>query len=117
MKRILIFIALAGISWACGDNADSESNTGAVASASEPEPKPEGPDGEKIYKQYCVVCHGIYGDMGASGAFNLTESELPVEERMIVIKNGRNAMPAFGAILDEDKIKAVAEYTLTLKKE
>ena len=55
--------------------------------------------------------------MGASGAFDLTTSELSVEERINVITNGRNVMTAFKSILDEDKIKAVAEYTLTLKKE
>lgn len=73
-------------------------------------------DGEKIYKLYCVTCHGIYGDMGANGAFNLTASTLPLEERINVITNGRNLMTPFKDILSEEKIKAVAEYTLKLIK-
>ena len=55
--------------------------------------------------------------MGASGAFNLQTSELTVEERINVITNGRNTMAAWGSLLNEDQIKAVAEYTMTLTKE
>lgn len=73
-------------------------------------------DGAKVYKQYCVTCHGIKGDMGASGAFNLVESKLSLEEKINIITNGRNTMTAFEPILTEAKIKAVAEYTETLKK-
>jgi mono/diheme cytochrome c family protein len=77
------------------------------------EPKP---DGEKIYKQYCVTCHGISGDMGVSGAANLAVSKLTEAERIKVITNGRNNMASFKALLDKDKIKAVAAYTMKLKK-
>jgi mono/diheme cytochrome c family protein len=72
-------------------------------------------DGEKIYKQYCVACHGVYGDMGASGAFNLKESKLSLDEKVTVITNGRNTMTPFKGLLSEAKIKAVAEYTEKLK--
>ena len=74
-------------------------------------------DGGKVYKQYCVTCHGVSGDMGASGAFNLVTSKLSVEEKISVITNGRNTMTPFKGLLSEAKIKAVAEYTETLKKE
>lgn len=72
-------------------------------------------DGAKLYKQYCVACHGLYGDMGASGAANLAKSTLPLPERIKVITNGRNTMTPFGKILDAKKVKAVAQYTMTLK--
>jgi mono/diheme cytochrome c family protein len=52
--------------------------------------------------------------MGASGAYNLQESELTLEERINVITNGRKAMTAFEALLDEKEIKAVAKYTMKL---
>lgn len=113
MKKLIVFLFISMIIIACGGGDDSTSSstssTDAKATAKV--------DGEKIYKQYCVTCHGLYGDMGASGAYNLTESELSVEERMVVIKNGRNTMTGFEALLSEEKIKAVAEYTLTLKDE
>lgn len=78
--------------------------------------QPKKADGEKIYKQYCVTCHGLRGDMGVSGAANFIESKLKVEERIKVITNGRNNMASFKALLDKDKIKAVAQYTMTLTK-
>lgn len=109
MKKILVFALLATLVYACsqseGDKVASESTAAA--------PKV---DGEKVYKTYCVTCHGLYGDMGASGAFNLQTSVLSVEQRIEVITNGRNAMTPFKDLLNADKIKAVAEYTLTLKK-
>jgi mono/diheme cytochrome c family protein len=71
-------------------------------------------DGEKIFKQYCVTCHGLRGDLGVSGAANLIESKLKVDERIKVITNGRNNMASFKALLNKDKIKAVAQYTMTL---
>ena len=73
-------------------------------------------DGKKIYRQYCVTCHGVNGDMGASGAFDLTTSKLTLDEKIAVITNGRNTMTPFKGLLSEAKIKAVAEYSETLKK-
>ncbi|MBK8562012.1 MAG: cytochrome c [Saprospiraceae bacterium] len=109
MKKLLIFSLLAVFAFACSQSEGEKT-------ASEPTAEVKKVDGEKIYKTYCVTCHGLYGDMGASGAFNLKTSALPVEERIKVITNGRNAMTPFKDLLTEDKIKAVAEYTMTLKQ-
>lgn len=113
MKKVLIFTAVAAWIVACGNSAE---NTGATADNSTA-PKAEAVDGEKIYKQYCVTCHGLYGDMGASGAANLQVSQLSVEERVKVVTNGREgtAMTSFSSLLSPEKIAAVAEYTTTLK--
>jgi mono/diheme cytochrome c family protein len=54
--------------------------------------------------------------MGVSGAANLAVSKLTEAERIKVITNGRNNMASFKALLDKDKIKAVAAYTMKLKK-
>lgn len=113
-KYLAIMFLLAMVVWACGGGED---NTNAAASEEAPAAAAaDKPDGKKIYKQYCVTCHGLYGDMGASGAFNLQESALPVAERVQVITNGRGAMTPFGSILKPEEIEAVAEYTLTLKQ-
>lgn len=109
MKKLMIFALLATLVYAC-------SQSGGDKSGGEPTAEAPAVDGEKIYKTYCVTCHGLYGDMGASGAFNLQTSVLPVEERINVITNGRKVMTPFKGLLSEEKIKAVAEYTLTLKK-
>lgn len=113
MKKIIIAFALAAFVIACGSDDSAQSETASTAAA----PAAPAVDGGAVYKQYCVACHGLYGDMGASGAFNLQESELPVAERVNVITNGRNVMTPFKSILSPEEIQAVAEYTLTLKKD
>ncbi len=99
----------AGFAFACAPSGDKKSTASTTSS------KP-GVDGAKIYKTYCVTCHGIYGDMGASGAFNLQTSALSLDERIEVITNGRNAMTPFKELLNKEKIEAVAEYIETLRK-
>lgn len=112
MKHTLVFLLIATFIYACG-GSDSPNETSGTQQATTATPQA---DGKKIYKQYCVTCHGLYGDMGASGAFNLTTSELPVDERIVVITKGRGAMTPFENLLDADEIAAVAAYTLELKK-
>jgi mono/diheme cytochrome c family protein len=114
MKKFWILLLLAGIVYACGGAEASEEAEDTSTAAADAAPAKETADGQKVYKTYCVTCHGIYGDMGASGAFNLQTSELAVAERVTVITNGRNAMTPFKDILSEEEIQAVAEYTLTL---
>jgi mono/diheme cytochrome c family protein len=106
MRKLILTLSLFGFIWACS------STSGEVAQANVDDPDP---DGYKIYKTYCVTCHGLYGDMGGSGAYNLTESTLTMEERVAVITNGRNAMASFKTLLSPEKIQAVAAYTLELK--
>ncbi len=111
MKKLLFFAFIAAFIIACGgsDTGSGKTNkTKAVAVKTV--------DGKKIYKTYCVICHGSKGNMGSNGAFNLTTSELGIDERVAVITKGRGVMTPFQGVLKEDEIKAVAEYTLTLKK-
>lgn len=109
MKKIfVVFSVLSLFMFACGEEKSNKLATAAT---------PKKVNGEKIYKRNCVICHGTRGDMGASGAHDLTASVLPVEERVAIITKGRNTMVGFEAILDEKEIAAVAQYTLTLNKD
>lgn len=112
MKKIITFFSLMAFFAACSgggqENADASKTPAAKPAAKI--------DGGKIYKTYCVTCHGIYGDMGGSGAFDLSKTQLTLEERIQVITKGRNLMTPFEGLLSEEKIKAVAEYVETLKK-
>lgn len=108
MKRIFVTALILASIWACGSN-----DTGTDASKSVSSDKKI--DGKKIYSRYCVSCHGMYGNMGTSGAFDLTKSELNVSEKVQVITNGRKLMTSFKSTLSAEEIKAVAEYTETLK--
>lgn len=113
MKKTLVAFLVIALVIACGSESPDQTKSDATASNT----AAPAVDGEKVFKQYCVACHGLYGDMGASGAANLQVSVLPVEERVKVITDGRKAMVGFKALLDEAQIKAVAEYTMKLKKE
>lgn len=106
MNRIAIglFLGLFILSWGCQDNEGSGSAETELAQ-----------DGSSIFKKQCVTCHGLQGDMGAGGAANLRQSQLSVEERIIVITKGRNAMQPYEAVLSADQIKEVAQYTMMLR--
>ena len=107
MKKKWIGFLIVIFLFACGNN-DTSSNSVAKAERKV--------DGKKIYTQYCVSCHGLYGNMGMSGAFDLTQTKLSVEEKIQVITNGRNLMTPFKSLLSEKQIEAVAKYTENLKK-
>jgi len=74
------------------------------------------PNGAAVYRQYCVACHGADGKLGLNGAGDLTQSTLSLEERVSQISKGKNMMAAFEEILSPEEIKAVAKFTLSLKK-
>ena len=89
---------------ACGGSGGEKSSS-AVAKV----------DGAKIYKTNCTLCHGDNGKLGLNNSKDLTVSKLTMAERVDIITNGKNTMVGFSALLDKDEIKAVAEYTFTLK--
>ncbi len=99
MKKTVLLAILLCIYFACSPSSEE----GAV-------------NGQKIFKDNCIVCHGIKGNMGAAGAFDLTKSTLSLEERINVISNGRNGMTPFKSILSSEKIEAVAEYVEGLRE-
>ena len=69
-----------------------------------------------IYTQMCATCHGADGAKGFGGAANLQVSTLSLQDRINVVENGRGLMPGFGKELSEQEAKALAAYTMTLKK-
>ena len=72
-------------------------------------------NGEELYNASCVSCHGADGKLALMGAKDLTKSAMDLNAKVEIIKNGKNAMSPFGAMLNDEQIKAVAEYTETLK--
>ena len=86
--------------------ANTEKPSTSVVSAAE---------GEKIYKKYCILCHGSDGKLGLNGAKDITSSKLTLEERTMQVTKGKNTMTPFEGILTSDQIKSVAMYSMTLK--
>lgn len=72
-------------------------------------------NGAALYKAYCVNCHGIDGSLKTNGAIDLRYSVLTLEERVLVISEGRNVMTSFRNTLNAQQIQAVAEYTFHLR--
>ncbi len=111
--RLITFAALVLGVVACGSAEEQINRRAAAAQSTAAAATP--PDGMAVFRQYCVTCHGADGKLGLNGAKDLTQSTLPLEERLNVITNGRKVMTAFNEVLSPEEIKAVAEYTLTLK--
>ncbi|WP_052599201.1 cytochrome c [Aureispira sp. CCB-QB1] len=99
MRITFVLIILSWYVWAC----------------SAPESKRQTISGVEIYKTRCVTCHGTDGRMGMNGAKELPDSPLNAAQRIEVVTHGRNIMPGFKEMLSEEEIKAVVEFTMTLK--
>lgn len=80
-----------------------------------PENKEKIISGIEIYKTRCVSCHGADGRMGANGAKELPSSPLDASQRIEVVTYGRKIMPGFKEMLSKEEIKAVVDFTMTLK--
>ncbi len=74
------------------------------------------PDGQIVFRNNCLACHGEDGRKGVLGAANLAQSTLTLAQRIVVITNGRGAMPTFRTQLSAAQINAVAGYIATLRK-
>lgn len=74
-------------------------------------------DGELLYRNQCVSCHGPYGNLGNSGSKDLTKSKLGENEILKIIKEGKGTMPPFEYLLTTDaEREAVMQYVITLRK-
>jgi len=63
-----------------------------------------------IFEDQCSNCHGMDGRGVLSGAKDLTESTLPIQEKIEIIKSGKNAMIPYEKKLSAQQIKYIAEY-------
>jgi mono/diheme cytochrome c family protein len=73
-------------------------------------------NGQEIFNASCTSCHGADGKLKLMGAADLSASSMDLAARIEIIKNGKGAMTPFGSMLNDEQIKAVAEYSQSLKK-
>lgn len=71
--------------------------------------------GKKVYTDACVSCHGADGKLGMSGAKDLSATVLSADEQKAIILNGKNAMPAYKN-LTEEQVNGVIQYIATFKQ-
>ncbi len=86
------------------------------SSCSGSSPGNEKADGAGLYKKHCRLCHGVDGTLGLSGAADLSRSALSPEDTRRVIESGRRTMQAFDGVLNEEEIKAVTDYVISLRR-
>ena len=71
-------------------------------------------EGEAIYRNVCAGCHmpDGRGAVGA-GAYPALAGDAKLEAAgypVLLVVNGRKAMPAFGQLLDDNQVAAVVNY-------
>jgi len=103
MKISIVSIFIIVVLFACGGGQEGPSKYDEASAT-------------KLFKKYCMVCHGMDGKLGLNGAKDLTVCPLGFQERVQLVTNGRGAMTPFKGILTEDEIEQVSQYTLNLKK-
>lgn len=74
-------------------------------------------NGQKVYENNCLSCHGENGSGGHNGPNLQNSPKLDDDEALLEqIKNGGGGMPGFKGTLSEDEINAVKEYLKSLEK-
>ena len=73
--------------------------------------------GQKVYQQYCVLCHGTDGKLGLNGSKDLTLSNTPIDSVLHQIRYGKGAMLPYNDILNDEQIDSVAAYVIRLRKQ
>ena len=74
-------------------------------------------EGQSLYGQNCVFCHGRRGEGGHNGMPLEGLAEFPTNYVSRIITAGLNNMPSFGELLTSGEIDAIAEHVRTLNQE
>lgn len=65
-------------------------------------------DGKALYQNNCVLCHGADGKNGASGAIDISATQMDAAAISNIILNGRNTMNKVD--VNQEQASAIANY-------
>lgn len=112
-RMLAILLVCVSLLTSCGATSKSSGTENVTANNEQQEQKTP----EQNYTKYCASCHGKDGDLGISGAKKFSESVMEQPDRITIITQGKNTMPAFGKKMSEKEISDLAAYTITLGKQ
>lgn len=76
-------------------------------------------EGQRIYNQHCIGCHGPGGHSAIPNAPHFSRGERLMQPDMMLlatIKSGKIMMPSFAGILRDQEILDVIAYLRTLQR-
>ncbi|MEZ4933713.1 MAG: cytochrome c [Saprospiraceae bacterium] len=109
---LLLLVASSIIACSASKKVQKESKNEEIITSVKSE---ENLKGKILFRNYCVVCHGIEGDLNSVVAANLKISTLTLEERIKVITEGRNLMTPFEGLFTKGEIENIADYIEVLR--
>lgn len=112
MLRSVTFILIAVCFIACTN--DTSSKKKANSSLAKSKKVDLSLNGQELFVKHCKLCHGIDGRLQMNGAKDFKVSDMSLENRIVVITEGKNAMTPFKKVLTKAEIKKVAAYTIEL---
>lgn len=115
-KQIIFFWVLTVLVTSSCDNKNSKQTYSDQSTDSAVSTLPENPadKGKELYIVNCSACHGVSGDAGIGGAFNLQATKLDSVGLSQVISNGKRNMPAFNDRLNEEETAQIVSFIKTL---
>jgi quinohemoprotein ethanol dehydrogenase len=75
-----------------------------------PKGEPDIANGKRLYRQYCVTCHGNEGLGGHGGGASLVNAAKDKETVFAVATAGRNGMPPFYEVLQREELRDISTY-------
>jgi cytochrome c6 len=70
--------------------------------------------GQTTFNAQCALCHGRKGDLGASGAKDLTKSTLTRDQMIAIVAHGKGGMMAYDKMFSATEIEQVVDYARSL---
>ena len=101
----------------CSNSGNSDYKTDSTTVPAQPVDDGHKPSrGEAIFKQRCIVCHGLNGRYHNDNAADLKMSRLDSLGITTVIKNGKTPMPMFGRVIPDSDMVQLVYYVQSLRQ-